>query len=63
MGVAVGSVLEAVLKLASSCDVYVENFRGGKATQLGLEVGVFAAATVPLSNGGISKAPALCRLP
>src|SRR6185436_11909439 len=25
---------EAVLKLAAGCDVYVENFRGGKAVQL-----------------------------
>ena len=28
---------EAVLTLASECDVYVENFRGGKAVQLGLD--------------------------
>jgi len=28
---------EVVLRLASSCDVYLENFRGGKATQLGLD--------------------------
>jgi crotonobetainyl-CoA:carnitine CoA-transferase CaiB-like acyl-CoA transferase len=28
---------DAVLKLASGCDVYVENFRGGKAVQLGLD--------------------------
>jgi len=28
---------DAVLALASSCDVYVENFRGGKAAQLGLD--------------------------
>jgi crotonobetainyl-CoA:carnitine CoA-transferase CaiB-like acyl-CoA transferase len=28
---------DAVLKLASTCDVYVENFRGGKAAQLGLD--------------------------
>src|SRR6478609_1444400 len=28
---------EAVLKLASTCDVFLENFRGGKAKQLGLD--------------------------
>jgi crotonobetainyl-CoA:carnitine CoA-transferase CaiB-like acyl-CoA transferase len=28
---------EAVLKLASTCDVFIENFRGGKAKALGLD--------------------------
>jgi crotonobetainyl-CoA:carnitine CoA-transferase CaiB-like acyl-CoA transferase len=28
---------EAVLRLASTCDVFLENFRGGKATALGLD--------------------------
>src|SRR5579872_865050 len=28
---------EVVLRLASKCDVYLENFRGGKAAQLGLD--------------------------
>ena len=28
---------EAVLRLASGCDVFMENFRGGKATALGLD--------------------------
>ncbi|HZP49474.1 MAG TPA: CoA transferase [Vicinamibacterales bacterium] len=28
---------EVVLRLASTCDVFLENFRGGKATQLGLD--------------------------
>ena len=28
---------EAVLRVASTCDVFLENFRGGKATQLGLD--------------------------
>ena len=28
---------EAVLRIASTCDVFLENFRGGKAAQLGLD--------------------------
>jgi crotonobetainyl-CoA:carnitine CoA-transferase CaiB-like acyl-CoA transferase len=28
---------EAVLRIASTCDVFLENFRGGKATQFGLD--------------------------
>src|SRR5690606_20031802 len=33
--------LELVHKLARSCDVVVQNFRGGKAAQLGLAYGDF----------------------
>src|SRR5215471_15359987 len=29
--------LEAVLRIATTCDVFLENFRGGKAVALGLD--------------------------
>jgi len=34
---------EAVLRLAQTCDVFVENFRGGKAAKLGLDESVVRA--------------------
>jgi crotonobetainyl-CoA:carnitine CoA-transferase CaiB-like acyl-CoA transferase len=45
---------EAVLRLASTCDVFLENFRGGKAAALGFDEASIRARSADIVFGSIS---------